>query len=122
VSEGRHSGRSSQELPFVFVSERGASLTGPPGFFRMVERAAIAVNLSIKAHAHMLRHACGYKLANDGHDTRPTALPRAPPNTAHGALPLWPRVHSAASVGGTKDQHRARPQKKSTHPRWINLR
>ena len=26
--------------------------------------------LGIKAHAHMLRHACGYKLANDGHDTR----------------------------------------------------
>jgi type 1 fimbriae regulatory protein FimB/type 1 fimbriae regulatory protein FimE len=22
------------------------------------------------AHAHALRHACGYKLANDGHDTR----------------------------------------------------
>jgi integrase len=21
-------------------------------------------------HAHMLRHACGFKLANDGHDTR----------------------------------------------------
>jgi site-specific recombinase XerD len=21
-------------------------------------------------HAHMLRHACGYKLANDGHPTR----------------------------------------------------
>jgi site-specific recombinase XerD len=24
----------------------------------------------IKAHSRMLRHACGYKLANDGHDTR----------------------------------------------------
>jgi site-specific recombinase XerD len=36
----------------------------------MVERAAIAADLGIKAHAHMLRHACGYKLANDGHDTR----------------------------------------------------
>ena len=34
------------------------------------ERAAIAADLGIKAHAHMLRHACGYKLANDGHDTR----------------------------------------------------
>jgi type 1 fimbriae regulatory protein FimB/type 1 fimbriae regulatory protein FimE len=27
-------------------------------------------NLQIKAHPHMLRHACGFKLANDGHDTR----------------------------------------------------
>jgi integrase len=26
--------------------------------------------LGIKAHAHMLRHACGYALANAGHDTR----------------------------------------------------
>ena len=33
--------------------------------------AGVAVaDLGIKAHAHMLRHACGYKLANDGHDTR----------------------------------------------------
>jgi integrase len=55
--------------PFVFVSERGAPLTAP-GFSRMIERAAAAANLGIKAHAHMLRHACGYKLANDGHDTR----------------------------------------------------
>jgi Phage integrase family len=31
---------------------------------------AAAANLGIKAHAHMLRRACGYKLANDGIDTR----------------------------------------------------
>ena len=60
--------RESNGSPFVFVSKRGAPLTAP-GFSRMVERAAIAANLGIKAHAHMLRHACGYKLAND-HDTR----------------------------------------------------
>jgi site-specific recombinase XerD len=35
-----------------------------------VERAAAAAGPGIKAHAHMLRHACGYKLANDSHDTR----------------------------------------------------
>ena len=61
--------RESRPSPFVFVSERGAPLTAP-GFSRMVERAAAAANLGIKAHAHMLRHACGYKLANDGIDTR----------------------------------------------------
>jgi site-specific recombinase XerD len=32
--------------------------------------AVVVADLGIKAHAHMLRHACGYKLANDGHDTR----------------------------------------------------
>jgi len=26
--------------------------------------------LAFKAHPHMLRHACGYALANKGHDTR----------------------------------------------------
>lgn len=36
----------------------------------MTERAAVAAGLKIKAHAHMLRHACGYALANAGHDTR----------------------------------------------------
>ena len=46
--------------PFVFVSERGAPFS-TAGFARMVERAA--VGLDIKVHAHMLRHACG-------HDTR----------------------------------------------------
>jgi integrase len=61
--------RESEGSPFVFVSERGAPLTAP-GFSRMVERAAVAARFGIKAHAHMLRHACGYKLANDGHDTR----------------------------------------------------
>jgi len=61
--------RDSERSPFLFVSERGAPLTAP-GFSRMVERAAAAADLGIKGHAHMLRHACGYKLANDGIDTR----------------------------------------------------
>jgi integrase len=53
--------------PFVFVSERGSPFT-VSGFRRMIERAASG--LEIKAHPHMLRHACGFKLANDGVDTR----------------------------------------------------
>jgi integrase len=61
--------RESRRSPFVFVSERDAPLSAP-GFSRMVERAAASAHLGIKAHAHMLRHACGYKLANDGQDTR----------------------------------------------------
>ena len=42
----------------------------------MLERAADVAGLEIKVHPHMLRHACGYKLANDGHDTRAAGLPR----------------------------------------------
>jgi len=55
--------------PFVFTSERGAPFT-TAGFARMVERAGIEARLGFKAHQHMLRHACGYALANRGHDTR----------------------------------------------------
>ena len=55
--------------PFVFTSERGAPFT-TAGFARMVERAGEAANLGFKAHPHMLRHACGFALANKGHDTR----------------------------------------------------
>jgi site-specific recombinase XerD len=36
----------------------------------MVERAGSEAKLGFKAHPHMLRHACGYTLANTGHDTR----------------------------------------------------
>ena len=36
----------------------------------MIERATEAAKLGIKAHPHMLRHGCGFKLANDGVDTR----------------------------------------------------
>jgi integrase len=55
--------------PFVFTSERGAPFT-TAGFARMLERAGVEAKLGFKAHPHMLRHACGYALANKGHDTR----------------------------------------------------
>jgi integrase len=55
--------------PFVFVSERGVPFA-VRGFQAMVERAGIAAGFEMKIHPHMLRHACGYKLANDGTDTR----------------------------------------------------
>src|SRR5262245_12959929 len=54
---------------FVFTSERGAPFS-PAGFARMIERAGSEAKLAFKAHPHMLRHACGYKLVNDGNDTR----------------------------------------------------
>jgi site-specific recombinase XerD len=36
------------------------------GFQAMVERAGTAAGFDMKIHPHMLRHACGEKLANDG--------------------------------------------------------
>ena len=32
--------------------------------------ATFCGGLRLKSHPHMLRHSCGYKLANDGVDTR----------------------------------------------------
>ena len=61
--------RESPGGPFLFVSERGAPFT-TAGFAKLVERAGNAAGLAFKAHPHMLRHACGYALANAGHDTR----------------------------------------------------
>jgi integrase len=57
------------QSPFVFTSERTAPFT-TAGFARLVERAGEAAVLGFKAHPHMLRHACGFALANKGHDTR----------------------------------------------------
>jgi site-specific recombinase XerD len=61
--------RETVASPFVFVSERAAPFT-TAGFARMVDRAANAAGLGLKVHPHMLRHACGYALANAGQDTR----------------------------------------------------
>jgi len=54
---------------YVFTSERGAPFT-TAGFAKMIERAGKAAKIAFKVHPHMLRHACGFTLANKGHDTR----------------------------------------------------
>jgi type 1 fimbriae regulatory protein FimB/type 1 fimbriae regulatory protein FimE len=54
---------------YVFVSERKAPLT-PDAVRKIVARAGREAGIKFSIHPHMLRHATGYKLANDGHDTR----------------------------------------------------
>ncbi len=60
--------REQAPSEFVFTSERGAPFT-TDGFAAMVRRAGAEAGLG-KVHPHMLRHACGYALANRGVDTR----------------------------------------------------
>jgi type 1 fimbriae regulatory protein FimE len=55
--------------PYLFASERGGPMTAS-NVRKLVARAGAAAELGFPVHPHMLRHACGYKLANDGHDTR----------------------------------------------------
>ena len=54
---------------FVFMTERGAPMTSA-GFRKLLARLGVAAKFPFGVHPHMLRHACGYKLANDGCDTR----------------------------------------------------
>jgi integrase len=61
--------REAPESPFVFVSERGGPFT-TDSFNWLVKRAGRKAGLAFQAHAHMLRHSAGFKLAGDGHDTR----------------------------------------------------
>lgn len=55
--------------PHVFSSERGGPLT-TSAIGKLVARAGDAAGLGLPIHPHMMRHSCGYKLANDGVDTR----------------------------------------------------
>ena len=57
------------ESPFVFTSERGVPFT-TAGFRKLVARLGVAAKFEFLAHPHMLRHACGFHLANKGVDTR----------------------------------------------------
>ena len=61
--------REQEPGRYVFMSERGAPMS-PVGFRRMVTRLGEAAKMPFSVHPHMLRHACGYKLANQGVDTR----------------------------------------------------
>jgi len=61
--------RDYPDSPYVFVGERKGPLTDST-VRKMVARAGKAAGLEFPIHPHMLRHAAGYKLANDGQDTR----------------------------------------------------
>jgi len=55
--------------PHVFTSERGGPMT-PKSFHTLIARLGERAGMPFPIHPHMLRHACGFALANAGHDTR----------------------------------------------------
>jgi integrase len=67
--------RREQKLKskFVFTSQLGKPFT-QAGFARMIERAGLKAGFQFKPHPHMLRHACGYALAEKGYDERALQL------------------------------------------------
>ena len=61
--------RDYPESAYVFISERLAPMTAAT-FRKLLARAGDAAKLGMPIHPHMLRHSTGFKLANDGQDTR----------------------------------------------------
>ena len=64
----RHLARRDDRLPWLFLSERGQPLTRSSVQY-LVRRAGEQVGLH-GLHPHMLRHSCGYYLADRGTDLR----------------------------------------------------
>jgi integrase len=52
---------------FVFETERGGPFTAD-AINRLIKRIGEQAGIPFPVHAHMLRHACGYAMANAGHD------------------------------------------------------
>jgi type 1 fimbriae regulatory protein FimB/type 1 fimbriae regulatory protein FimE len=61
--------RDYPDGPYVFVTERKGPLTTAT-VRKIVARAGETAGFAWPIHPHMLRHSTGYKLANEGHDTR----------------------------------------------------
>ena len=61
--------RDYPEAPCVFVTEYKGPLTAFT-VRKLVVRAGDFAGIAFPVHLHMLRHGCGFKLANDGQETR----------------------------------------------------
>ena len=64
----RYLATRADELPWLYVSERGAQMTRQAVNY-VLERASARAGLP-PVHPHMLRHSCGFALANRGYDLR----------------------------------------------------
>jgi integrase len=61
--------REQPASPHVFCSERGGPIAAK-SFHPLISRLGERAGMAFPIHPHMLRHGCGYALANAGHDTR----------------------------------------------------
>jgi len=61
--------REMPRSPYVLTTERGGPMTSA-GFRKMLARTGATSTLAFPVHPHMLRHACGFALADQGADTR----------------------------------------------------
>ena len=92
--------RESSASAYLFRSERGGPLAAST-VRKMVARAGRIARLPFSVHPHMLRHGTGYKLANDGHDTRAIQLYLGHKNIQHTVQ--YTQLNASRFVGFWKD-------------------
>ena len=92
--------REQRPCPYVFTSERGGPIA-PKSFHTLIMRLGERASVPFPIHPHMLRHGCGYALANAG-QTRGPSRPGwgTRISSIRSATPNWPRIGSRIS-GGT---------------------
>ena len=61
--------RGNVQLPWLFLNERGDQFTRSAINY-LVGITGVRAGLTFHVHPHMLRHGCGYALANRGYDLR----------------------------------------------------
>ena len=91
--------REQGPSPHVFISERGGPMT-PKAFHALFARIGAWAKMPFPVHPHMLRHGCGYALANAGHDTRSIqAYLGHRTSSIRCVTPSWRRIGSRTSGG-----------------------
>ena len=56
-------------LPWLFLTRQGGKMSRQR-FYQIIRNYGNKANLPMHIHPHMLRHSCGYNLAERGNDTR----------------------------------------------------
>lgn len=60
----------SHRSPWLFPAQRTGSTLSRQRLYQLLKTLGHKAQLTLPVHPHMLRHACGYELANQGCDTR----------------------------------------------------
>lgn len=58
-----------EDVPWLFTTRTGQRISRQR-IYTLVRQYGAAAQLPVRVHPHMLRHACGYSLAERGNDTR----------------------------------------------------
>jgi integrase len=92
----------------VFMSERDGPMT-PKAFHALFGRIGARAKMPFPVHPHMLRHGCGYALANAGHDTRALQGLARPQEHPAPAEVSPSQHHGPAFDAGAQAGHRPKP-------------